>query len=359
MDIVIYTRHSTDCPKADQRYWRRCRCPKWLAITDSSGRTLRSAKTRSWEQAEEKRSELLRQPHMSPPVETAVQRYLTNLQGRRLSPQTVYRNDLLLGRMKDFLDSRGIKYLDSVTLGILEEYRSTWKVANVTAKFEQARLRAFFRYCYEHHWIPENHASRLAKITCDQPPTQPFTREEYESMLAHAKKPMTHLFIRTLRWSGLAIGDAIRLDKSKLIDGRLFLRRAKTGVEVFCPLPEDVARDLAAVKSNYFFWNERCTLETCRKRWAEKMKRVCLKAGIGQRAHPHMLRDTFAVELLLQGVSVEDVAALLGHASIATTIRYYAPWVRARQERLEASVRKSWSTLNSEHLKLWVVQKSL
>ena len=57
--------------------------------------------------------------------------------------------------------------------------------------------------------------------------------------------------------------------------------------------------------------------------------------------HPHRLRDTFAVELLLAGVLIQDVSALLGHSSVATTERYYAPWNSARRERLAAIVRKA------------------
>jgi hypothetical protein len=33
---------------------------------------------------------------------------------------------------------------------------------------------------------------------------------------------------------------------------------------------------------------------------------------------------------------------LLGHRSIKVTEKHYAPWVRARQEQLENSVRRAW-----------------
>ena len=49
--------------------------------------------------------------------------------------------------------------------------------------------------------------------------------------------------------------------------------------------------------------------------------------------HPHRFRDTFAVELLLTGVPIERVSILLGHESVRTTERIYAPWVRSRQEQ--------------------------
>jgi integrase len=51
--------------------------------------------------------------------------------------------------------------------------------------------------------------------------------------------------------------------------------------------------------------------------------------------HSHMLRDTFAVELLLAGVALEKVSKLLGHKSIRVTEKHYAPWVRSRTDQLE------------------------
>ncbi len=64
-------------------------------------------------------------------------------------------------------------------------------------------------------------------------------------------------------------------------------------------------------------------------------------AGI-KGGHAHRFRDTFAVELLLKGVPIERVSVLLGHSSVKITERHYAPWVRARQEQLEADVKRTW-----------------
>jgi integrase len=52
----------------------------------------------------------------------------------------------------------------------------------------------------------------------------------------------------------------------------------------------------------------------------------------------HRFRDTYAVALLLEGVPMERVSILLGHTSIRVTEKHYSPWVRARQEQLEADV---------------------
>jgi integrase/recombinase XerD len=64
--------------------------------------------------------------------------------------------------------------------------------------------------------------------------------------------------------------------------------------------------------------------------------------GTRKRCRSHMFRDTFAVELLLAGVPIDQVSVLLGHRSVKMTERHYLPWVKARQKQLTASVHRAW-----------------
>jgi len=62
-------------------------------------------------------------------------------------------------------------------------------------------------------------------------------------------------------------------------------------------------------------------------------------------AHSHRLRDTFATELLLAGVPIEDVSILLGHSNTRITAKHYSPWVKERQQKLEDRIKQAWGLI--------------
>jgi integrase len=147
-----------------------------------------------------------------------------------------------------------------------------------------------------------------------------------------------------LRYSGLRIRDAVTLAGSRVVDNKLFLYTAKTGTPVFCPLPDAVVEALAgcpAENNLYPFWSGESKPKSAVGDWQRSLRKLFVLAGVPD-GHAHRFRDTFATELLLSGVPIERVSMLLGHKSVAVTEKHYSPWVRARQEQLEADVRRSW-----------------
>ena len=58
MALFVYARHISDCPKKSDRFWKRCRCPKWIRGVLSGSTIRQTADTRSWEKAEDKRRQL-------------------------------------------------------------------------------------------------------------------------------------------------------------------------------------------------------------------------------------------------------------------------------------------------------------
>jgi integrase len=64
-------------------------------------------------------------------------------------------------------------------------------------------------------------------------------------------------FVLLLRYSGLRIGDAVTLERRRIIADKLLLYTAKTGTPAYLPLPSFVLTALEAmprISETYFFW---------------------------------------------------------------------------------------------------------
>ena len=196
----------------------------------------------------------------------------------------------------------------------------------------------------------------------------PLAAEEYERLLKAVpatfpdkqKQDKVRALIQLMRWTGLAIVDALTLERNKIEWDetrkvhRIVTARQKTGTHVSVPIPANVARELLAVLSGnerrYIFWSGDGEKERITKSWAKYIIAPLFKAAkieSNGNLRSHRLRDTFAVDLLEKGVPLEEVSKLLGHESIRTTEKSYAKWVKGRQDRLDSLVMGTWTQKES------------
>ncbi|MGI8746653.1 MAG: tyrosine-type recombinase/integrase [Bryobacteraceae bacterium] len=371
--LSIYTRHSNDCAKKDDLNWKRCRCPKWINGTLDSQFIRKTAQTRSWEKAEElkRRWEEAESPKKIEPItiEAAVEAYLADAKARELRTATLYKLEIIF--RKQFLTwakDKGVRFLKEIDLSFLREYRATWKDAALAKKKKQERLIGFFWFCLRAGWLTSNPTQGIGKIAVDSTPTDYFPRDEFEKIMdatylyrenrwEQGDRNGARLRAITLlmRWSGLRIRDAITLERTRVVGDSVLLYQAKTRTPVYVPLPPEVAERLRNVpcgirpNPRYFFWTGNGNPKSAVADWQRSYRRLFELAdlkipdGTRKRCFPHMFRDTFAVEMLLAGVPLEQVSILLGHKSVKITEKHYAPWVKARQEQLEQNVRKAWA----------------
>ena len=231
----------------------------------------------------------------------------------------------------------------------VRRFRASWPNKNIAARKKLEALRAFFRFVHESGWIPTNPSSRLKPPRITEPPTAPLLKEEVDSILNacvtypdKANAVRLRALVLLLRYSGLRIRDAVTLARNRVRGDKLFLFTAKTGTAVYCPLPPVVINALDDIpESTYYFWTGLSKPKSAVGDWQRSLKRLFVLAAVPD-AHAHRFRDTFSVELLLAGVPIERVSILLGQQSVRITEKHYAPWVRARQEQLEADVRRTW-----------------
>ena len=291
-----------------------------------------SARTHSWERADQKAKALASdKPVTNPdrqPVQAAVAAYLSDKQVQNLAPVRLRKLRLIFEKqLLDFCTKAAIIYLDELTLAQLERFRAALGNSPRTLRTKQELVRSFFSYCVRHDWMAKNPAVGLSRIKVKGVPTTPFTQEEFNKLLdtvptmytsARGSNAGVSDFLRArlraivllLRWSGLRIGDAANLKRCRLSDdGKLLLYTAKTGTPVYVPLPPSVVEELRALPNSnpgYFFCTGQGTVRSVTSNWHSTLAQLFKAANLNRRCHVHMLRDTFAVELLLAGVPIDQ-----------------------------------------------------
>lgn len=324
--LHIWRRHGPGC-KQTSRHYRRCNCPIWIEGTAEDGRAVQrqSLKTRCWAEAERRKAKLDRSGE-PPPLAEAVDLFLADLERRNLSRSVRVKFKRMLGQLLDFAAAQAVVRVSGFTVEHAHAFCSTWTYAPSTARAELERLRQFFRFCLDADWIGRNPARPVRPPKETRRPTLPFSPEEMAQLLGVAK-PIEKAFLLVMRYSGLRIGDVARLEKERInAAGELMLYTAKTGQPVRVPLPAAVVDALERFPhktERYYFWDGQSKPDSIRNSWVDRLARVFKRAKLTG-AHSHRLRDTFAVELLNRGVSIEHVSILLGHASIRVTERHYA-----------------------------------
>lgn len=365
-----YRRHGENCPHRDKgQNYTKCRCAIWADGELDGKRFRQSLGTRDWARAAKKIDKLLqakpgatREPRS---IAEGITFYIDDCRGRSLKASTVISYEKTLEHLKVFAESEGVRSVEDIDLTLLTEFRSRRRVGipegaeherpikASTSRKELETLRAFCAFAMQHKWIPENFAKQVRPPREDRRPTMPFTGDEVDRIIDACNRiqddnpatvERTRLRARalclTLLFSGMRISDVVKLERRTvdLETGRVFLRMMKTGIPLYLQLQEPALIALRALpieSEQYFFWNGSAKLSTCVGNARKTISRVFASADVD--GHPHRFRDSFSVALLENGKDLRTVQQLLGHTSLRTTEKYYAPFVESRQREIEAA----------------------
>lgn len=151
--------------------------------------------------------------------------------------------------------------------------------------------------------------------------------------------------------AGLRVSEVVNLRPGDIRwrDGILEIQRGKGRKDRNVPVDQETlgwlqAWDAKRPKSRHFF----STLKSraLSARYLQQMvKRLAHRAGLARadRITPHVLRHSYATELLNGGFTIREVQQLLGHASVATTQVY----LHVRPDDLAAKIRKRMQTTDA------------
>jgi integrase len=333
-------------------------------------------------------------------IEAALAEYIEVLKTRRLSADYIEKQIPALFQRRrihktgkrsnhlsffDFLDQynqtavEAIARVDQVSSALLDKWASHWKGEDTSAAYYRRLAMSFFRFAHERGMMPKLPVFSARRRHAVKPGNRCgyFPPEQYEKIVAAVAFYQTErgfmpknfaarllAFIELGRWSGMAIADLILFSPRENLVGDVITYRRRKSSMIAGPIviPAALAARLRQVPAEDGSLEEMPFrmrgMNEVRNRglWRLRFQKLCEFAGIGEvkteigtfrNPHPHMLRDTFAIDAILRGVSLDNVAKMLGHATVDMTQKAYLFWMKQREIYCEQQQRAALTGMES------------
>jgi integrase/recombinase XerD len=264
--------------------------------------------------------------------------YLAVEKGLASNTLLSYENDL--ARFLAFLKKERVRW-PAVTEETLIRFIHAQSRGGLSARSLARRvsaLKSFFRFLALGGVMKKSPAARLSAPSTWRSLPKVLSVEEVEKLLAApaGDKPQSvrdRALLEVLYGAGLRVSEAasLRLEDVNLEDGFLIVF-GKGGKERVVPVNRTasgcVAKYLKEARPLLVKGDERSLFLTrlgrpfTRQGVWKVLRRYALKAGLGGKVHPHVLRHSFATHLLERGADLRSVQLMLGHSQITTTQIY-------------------------------------
>jgi len=303
-------------------------------------------------------------------MNTLIQQFLEALQAsdRAVSTVSAYRNDLtLFGRW--FEQTNGQPFtLESVTPTDIRDFRQhgllVEKRKAATVNRRLAAISALFIWAQKSGRISYNPAGEINQVETEPLAPRALDRLE-QNRLERAIEAENQLafdlpvrcitrnrdgaLVQFLLQTGLRLSEALalRLDDLTLGErsGSVLIRHAKRTRQRRIPLNDTARKALQAwlvvrpqnASDRLWLATEGKEHGSLSSRTVQRMfKRLARRANLDPATlTPHVMRHTFARNLIDRGESIQVVARLLGHGSLETTRRYIQPSERDLEKAVQ------------------------
>lgn len=252
----------------------------------------------------------------------------------------------------------------AVTPTDLREYRRDMKRkkrAPTTTNRHLAALSAYFSWLVEKGDLDSNPSTGISALPLPNPQPRWLDKKEQFSLMRTVEKDLQlakqrypkrwierqrdYALVVLLLNTGLRLSEAVALEISDLDiserKGSLLVRAGKGNKQRGVPLNVDARKALQSWlevrperKDNDFIFIS-LTKESAAPLTSRSLERTVERYGAQaklKKLTPHVLRHTFAKNLVNNGVSLEKVATLLGHKSLNTTRIYITPGMKDLEE---------------------------
>src|ERR687885_750939 len=280
-----------------------------------------------------------------------IEAFLAYLQAERsLSPNTIsaYRNDLLqfAGYLQSEAERQGGKDFamsiidrDQIAAYFLHLRDRGYSAASIARK--TAALRSFFQWLRRKGDVASDPTQGIGSPEVKKPLPRTVQDDQVRALMAFLESRDTpeglrdHAMLRLLSATGMRVGELVMVDVDDVsFDDRRVRVVGRGNRERILPLDAATLDSIRtyldrgrpfltrnAQGETALVVNQRGQRLTRQGFWLI-MKGLVRDAGLPAMMTPHMLRHSFATHQIGEGLGLEELRQLLGHASIATTQVY-------------------------------------
>lgn len=265
-------------------------------------------------------------------VPKLVYKYIECKQSEGLTPETCYGYRLVLELF--FKDCQ--KDLNEIEADDIRDYLTRYQlshdIGNRTLDKYREYIVRFFTWCHEMGYILKNPGYPCKPIHYETPPRQALTPYELELLRNACQSARDNAIIETLYSTACRVSELAIL-KFEDIDWRantvhIFGKGSKHRIS-FLNARARVALETYIDKerngdSEFIFVSERKPYNPLKKEAIEKIVGTISDRAVGlnKKVTPHVIRHTTATIALHNGMSINEISMLLGHANIETTMIY-------------------------------------
>ncbi|EAE6151549.1 tyrosine recombinase XerC [Listeria monocytogenes] len=268
--------------------------------------------------------------------------YLHSERNYSVNTSTAYENDLL--DFRRFLNEQAITTYQQVTFLDVRIYLTELKqksFSRTTVARKISSLRSFYTFLLRENVINENPFTYVSHAKNQLRLPKFFYSEEMEALFQVVYEYNETLTLRDRVLLEVLYGTGIRVSECAGIllpdldtSYQAILIRGKGNKERYVPFgayAEDAITDYLPERVNLMSRYKKSHDALLVNHYGDPLTtrgiRYCLtkiisKASLTRKIHPHMLRHTFATDLLNNGADMRTVQELLGHASLSSTQIY-------------------------------------
>ncbi len=278
-------------------------------------------------------------------LDSAAESFYEHLASVRKTDVTIYTYRKELNSFNKYLCKEYNRpvYIEDLTGRDIEKYMNYKQESDISMYGIITAFKAFINYAYTKGYIKVNISKQIKQVKRRVKERTYLSTEELERLFECINHGVVKAAVLTLYYAGLRINECegLKLNDVDFDNNKIIIREDKENNTRIIPINHKLRAELLNYIENnrvdkntdYFFSTRTGKLSD---NYVNLILREAIKkAKIDRVVTCHILRHSFASNLVLKGIDLNKVKRLMGHKSIETTSIY----LHANKEELKKAVR--------------------